>query len=359
MKDDSAHAGARLLDAGPVRIRVEHAPGGSGAGGGTAEDLAEVMREVYADTAAVRRERLLGSAPVLLALFDGTGGRMLLHTPDGRVARAAPVPVVYQRLKGLAHAPVAVFELATSSAPAADPSAARFAEVAARTAEDPASLGLGPQETETGRALLALCEGLMARVRVGERPSRERVDAFARACAPLVLRLVERAAAVQVGHWTAVLDRWQRRLGGSFGEAYAAVNTLYVTRTKNVLFTVVAQYLGEAAIGERLFLFETPEFTTAPDRMLDLLGRVVADRELGRAFFGQGRVMDVEIMGDGARAAVREEMARRGRDAALPPTAPYATRQWPWATDPESGTGPSTLGHLLQPDHPDRTGRPD
>ncbi|MFJ8045999.1 hypothetical protein ACIRBX_36355 [Kitasatospora sp. NPDC096147] len=304
------------------------------------------MRQLHAEATAGARERLLASTPVILALFDGTGGRLLLHTPGCPPTEAPPVPDSYRWLKDLAHAPVALFDLATSRTRPEAEAHDRLVAALADAAAGPVPAGTGPEEVRTGRALLSLCEGFLAGLDGERGAAPEDTARFSRRCAPLLLRLIEAGAAVQVGHWVAVLDDWQTRLGGSFDGAYAVANTLYVTRAKNVLFTVLAQYLGEEAVNERLFLFETPEFTTTPDRMLDLLARIVADRELGRSFFGQGRVMDVELMGDATRSALRREMARRGRKAVLPATAPYDTRQWPWATDPTSGTAPSTLGSL-------------
>ncbi|MER8046567.1 hypothetical protein [Streptomyces sp. NPDC094032] len=295
-------------------------------------DLGDAMRSVYRHAASAWRERLLDTTPVILALFDGAGGRLLLHTPGRPPVSAPPVPAVYQRLKDLAHAPVAAFELATSPTRVPREAHDQLRTALAHALKDLGGYGLGPEEARAARAALGLCDRLLTRLDDDGRVPEEHVGRFARECAPLVLCLTERAADAQVGHWTKVLDSWQAELGGSLEHVYAAVNTVYVTRTKNILFTVLAQYVGEQAIGERLFLFETSEFTTTEDRMLDLLTRVVADRELGRAFFGQGRVMDVEILGDAAREAVRREMARRGREALLPTTAPYDNRQWPWAT---------------------------
>ncbi|MFJ7209477.1 hypothetical protein ACIQWR_38850 [Streptomyces sp. NPDC098789] len=312
--------------------------------------LGTTVQEVYAHATADQRDRLLASTPVILALFDGSGGWLLLHTPGGPPLQAPPVPDSYRQLKDLAHVPVAAFRLATSPGHFPPETRTRLAGTLTRASAGLASAGIGPEEARAGRALLDLCGRLLARLDSGRPAPQEHTERFASSCTPLLLHLIEAAAAVQVGHWTTVLDTWQTRLGGALDDVYAAVNTLYVTRTKNVLFTVLAQYLGEAAIGERLFLFETPEFTTTPDRMLDLLTRIVADRELGRAFFGHSRVMDVELMGDATRTALREEMARRGRKAVLPTSAPYDTRQWPWATDPTSGIGPSTLAAS----HPDR-----
>ncbi|MEV0188203.1 hypothetical protein AB0I39_06660 [Kitasatospora purpeofusca] len=318
-------------------------PPGHPASQEAAARLGDTVQEVYARGIADQRDRLLASTPVILALFDGTGGRLLLHTPGRPPVQAPPVPDSYRLLKDLAHAPVAAFRLAASPGLSTPETRPRLTGTLIRASAGLVSAGIGPEEARAGRALLNLCLRLLAEPDGGPHAQQERTARFARACAPLLLHLVEKAAAVQVGHWAWVLDDWQERLGGSFDGVYAAANTLYVTRTKNVLFTVLAQYLGEEVIGERLFLFETPEFTTTPDRMLDLLTRIVADREIGRAFFGHGRVMDVELMGDATRTALREEMARRGRKAVLPTKAPYDSHQWPWATDPTNGTGPSTL----------------
>lgn len=310
--------------------------------------LNEVMKEIYADAHREHRERLLASAPIVLALFDGAGGRMLLHRPGLPPETAPPVPPAYGHLKALAHSPVAVFGLA-GVGPGARPG--RMGPRGLIEAQDRArralpDLGLTPGDRAAAGSLLGLNQTLLALLAEGRVPTAAELERFGLSCRPHVLHLIGSAATFQVEHWTGVLDRWQTDLGDAWEGLYAAVNTLYVTRQKNVLFTVLAQYLGPEAIGDRLLLFETPRFTTDPDTLLDLLTRVVADRDLGRAFFGRGRVMDVEIMGDAARDAVRAAMHRRGRKAVLPTPAPYDTGQWPWATDPTAGTGPATLDAL-------------
>lgn len=83
-----------------------------------------------------------------------------------------------------------------------------------------------------------------------------------------------------------VLDGWQDSIGGAWDRTYGATNSLYVTRTNNILYTVMAQYFGVEAINDRLLLFETTEFDTTPDKMVELLVRIVADRALGRCSSG-------------------------------------------------------------------------
>jgi hypothetical protein len=74
-----------------------------------------------------------------------------------------------------------------------------------------------------------------------------------------------------------------------------------------------------------------------------VLGRIVADRSLGMVFFRDFFAMDVELLGGGGRAAIQDEMAKRGKDALLPSLAPFRSNDWPWKTDPTKGTGPAQL----------------
>jgi hypothetical protein len=96
-------------------------------------------------------------------------------------------------------------------------------------------------------------------------------------------------------------------------------------------------------MGERLLLVETAEFETTPEKMLDVLARIVADRSLGMVFFRDFFAMDVELLGGGGRAAIKREMANRGLEAVLPSLAPFRSNDWPWKTDPTKGRGPAQL----------------
>ncbi|MYR47699.1 hypothetical protein GTY83_00995 [Streptomyces sp. SID4928] len=301
------------------------------------------MSAIYADARPGHREDLLSRVPVVLALFDGAGGRMLLHRHGLPVEEAPPVPVVYQYLKALAHSTVAVHEIALR-ADAGSAARTGFADILEQGLITLPELSLDPEAARAANAVLVTARASLDTSRTPGHAAAQVLEDFGRSCAPHVVTLMEKAAAVQVAHWMSILDQWHFLLGPSGWErVHAAVNTLYVTRRKNILFTVLAQYLGEQAIGDRLLLFETPEFTTTPERMLDLMTRVVADRNLGRAFFGHGQAMDVEILGDAAVHAIRTQMRQRARTPVLPTLAPYDSHQWPWPTDPSNGTTPADL----------------
>ena len=96
-------------------------------------------------------------------------------------------------------------------------------------------------------------------------------------------------------------------------------------------------------MGDRLLLIETPEFTTTPEAMLDLLTRIVSDRGIGKVFFKDYFLMDAELLGGGARKAIEHEATKRGMKPLLPPLTPFRSNEWPWKTDPTKGKGPSSL----------------
>lgn len=175
----------------------------------------------------------------------------------------------------------------------------------------------------------------------GRVPQFAELEEFARGQKPFLEVPTWISGNAQVTHWMKVLADWKKMLGKDWDKLYAATNTLYVTRQNNILFTVLAQYMGKDAINERLLL-ETSEFTTTPEKMLDVLTRIVADRSLGKVFFNDYHLMGVELMSDPTRRAIREQVAKRGMKLLMPTLSPFHSNGWPWRTDPKDGTGPAS-----------------
>ena len=134
-----------------------------------------------------------------------------------------------------------------------------------------------------------------------------------------------------------VVEGWKKRLGKDWERTYAVSNTLYIARQNNILFSVLVQFMGTETMGDRLLLIETPEFETTPEKMLEVLTRIVADRGLGMVFFRDYFLMDVELLGGGGRKAIEHEMQKRGLKPLLPTLAPFRSNDWPWKTDPTKG----------------------
>ena len=102
--------------------------------------------------------------------------------------------------------------------------------------------------------------------------------------------------------------------------------------------------LDPSAINDRLILIETQSFTTTPDDMMEALTRIIADRSDGALFFGNYHMMDYELMGGDARAAIIGESAKLGIKPFLPPVVPFDSKQWLMRITP--GPGPASLADL-------------
>ena len=61
-------------------------------------------------------------------------------------------------------------------------------------------------------------------------------------------------------------------------------------------------------------------------------------------FFGNYHLMDYELMGGDARAAIIAEDAKRGTTPFLPPLVPFGSKQWPTLVTP--GPGPASIADL-------------
>ena len=155
---------------------------------------------------------------------------------------------------------------------------------------------------------------------------------------PLLAHDVAWAAQTQVAHWMTVLADWKAMLGADWDKTYAASNTIYVARQNNVLFSVLAQFFGPDAINSRLILIETVSFTTTPADMMESLTRIIADRSVGALFFGNYHLMDYELMGGDARAAIIAESTKRGTKAV--PASARAVRLQAMADAGYAGPGP-------------------
>jgi hypothetical protein len=174
--------------------------------------------------------------------------------------------------------------------------------------------------------------------------SADALQEFARKQSPLLKKNIAWAAETQVAHWMDVIGGWKQMLGADWDKTYAASNTIYVARQNNVLFSVLAQFFGASAINDRLILIETVSFTTTPDDMLDSLTRIIADRAVGAAFFGNDHLMDYELMGGDARQAIIDEDNKREITVTLPPQVPFGSHQWPALITP--GPGAKSLADL-------------
>jgi hypothetical protein len=312
-------------------------------------DLNNVMFGLYDQSGALVQKSILSRHPIILGLFSGAGGRLILYRPGQPPMDAPPVPVIYQLLKSIGHSTMAIAVLAGPHIGKQGDTSwiAPLTTYRAAMEDALASLAATPMPADwlaTNQALLkeniTFIDGYLKKGAI----SFEDLQAFAQAQKDPLKLDIQWASETQVHHWMTVVADWKKSLGSSWDQTYAASNTIYVARQNNVIYSVLAQYFGPDAINSRLILIETMGFTTTPQDMLDSLTRIISDRAVGALFFGNDRLMDYELMGGTARAAVIAEDKTRGMPVVLPPVVPFGSHQWPMLVTP--GKGPATLADL-------------
>ena len=307
------------------------------------------MFDLYDVAAKIFQRNILARHPVILALFSGAGGRFILYRPGQGPLEAPSVPIVYQLLKSVGHSTMAMAEVVGPYLDNPDNQSWRGPMLAYRSRMKSAldsldAVPMRPDWRENNRIILTNNVAFMDECVTKGAVSFSSLQAFAQKQGPYLKLNVAWAAQTQVAHWMTVISDWKKMLGSDWDKTYAASNTIYVTRQNNVLFSVLAQFFGPDAVNDRLLLIETVSFTTTPADMLDSLTRIIADRSVGSMFFGNYHLMDYELMGGDARAAIIAEDAKHGMTPFLPPPVPFGSKQWP--TLITSGPGPASIADL-------------
>ena len=315
--------------------------------------LNSMMFELYDDAARVFQANILSKHPVILGLFTGAGGRFILYRP-GKAPLEAPTllsfgAVTHEGRKSVGHSTMALTEVVGPYLDNAENQSWRSSMAAYRARMKAALDGLDATAMPAdwrgnNRTILenniAFMDDCLAKGTITLAALQE----FAKKQGPYLKHNIHWAAQTQVGHWMSVIGEWKTMLGADWDKTYAASNTIYVARQNNILFSVLAQFFGPQAINDRLILIETISFTTTPEDMLESLTRIIADRSVGALYFGNYYLMDYELMGGDARAAIIAETEKRGMKPFLPPAVPFGSKQWPTLITP--GPGPTSLADV-------------
>ncbi len=70
--------------------------------------LNTIMFELYGDAGRVIGQNIRAQHPIILGLFSGAGGRLILYRPGQPPLDAPSVPPVYQLLKSIGHSTMAI-----------------------------------------------------------------------------------------------------------------------------------------------------------------------------------------------------------------------------------------------------------
>ncbi len=316
--------------------------------------LNEGMFPIYESRIALYKKHLRDRIPLIMGLFSGDGGRFILYPPGKDSIEAPPPPAVYKMAKSVGHCAMVTYDLVAPFCNSSDTDQSWVGEMKAyrmRVLTGIEALDqLSDIKSEDRELLRDTLKNhvlvFMDKCLAKGSFTYDDVIAYSRGVKPNIAKLVGLASSTQVAHWYNVLEGWKKMLGKDWDKTYALSNTIYVARQNNILFTLLAQFMGEKAINDRLILLETTDFTASPDDMMTAFIRIVSDRALGESFFKNYFLMDYELLGSGGREAIVAEANKRGQKAILPPLVPYNSNQWPMRIDPNSGSGPVALEEI-------------
>src|SRR4051794_31693263 len=69
------------------------------------------MFRLYDESLEKFKQNMRDRVPIILALFTGAGGRMILYRPGHAPEVAPPVPIVYQLAKSVGHSSMAIYQI--------------------------------------------------------------------------------------------------------------------------------------------------------------------------------------------------------------------------------------------------------
>ncbi len=336
--------------------------------------LDDQMQVIYSSSLATYKKNLLGTSPVILGLFSNQGGEFYLYQPGKPVVRAPRVPISYEICKSCGHSTMAVYQLVAPYLDNPQDPAWRTPMIQYMALQEAALAGfdgidMSEDAKNSAKTLLSKNIDFMKECLKTGTFSTASLGKFIGGQRAAIAGVVEYAARAQASHWMRVMADWKKLIGNDWNKTYGATNSLYVTRVNNILFTIMAQFFGKETFNDRLLLFETTNFTTTPDQMIDELARIVSDRALGRMFFNNYYLMDVELVSNeierpappprqgstvsSSFTVIAEECEKLGLKPLLPPLAPFHSQEWPWRTDASQGSGPKSLREALKDLNPD------
>lgn len=254
----------------------------------------DAVNEQFHEAHEAARNQARHDGPVLVVLADE-----LIVFVDGARRAYSFSPPLFHVLKSAAHAPVALFALC-ERAPSELSSALsalhdHICQALVRLSG--AELELEDAVRDDVRSVLERTRDLAHALQAGT--GRERVDAFAAAVGPTLLRLAHAATRVQLAalhaHASEVLGTLspqQRRA------LHVVVAGDHQARVRSLPMQYFKKLLGEPAAEERRVTYA--EGVRDERAAFELVGAQRLDRCMARAFFGEEKRLQRDILGDAA-----------------------------------------------------------
>ncbi len=264
--------------------------------GGPLDDVNDAFHGAY----AVVQGDASKDAPVLVVLAD-----VLICFCGGQRTDVPFTPRSFHVLKSISHGPVAAFlALRGGSLDVLDgPSGAALSALRQRLVHACSALEREIDDAQA-RAESQLVAGetieLVDRIVASRRPSDADLPAFAGRMGPPLLRLIEHATRLQLVALHERVDELLVRMSEAERRALVVVVTGdHQARVRSFAMQYFRKRFGEKG-GEEHVLYG--EGITSAEEARALVGKNRADRDIARAFFGDDKRLQRDLLGDAAAA---------------------------------------------------------
>ena len=314
--------------------------------------LDAAMMPIYSTELTKFQTHLMQTTPIIVARFSNNGGHFVLYRPGKDPLTATEPPVSYNLAKSIGHSALVGYEISASYLNTSKTDLSwrlpmqQFQMKIATALQTLPALQASDSDKQTFKTSLERINNYLNKCLSQGYIDKADLDNFSKQFNPEISKLIQISATSQVSHWMAVLAQWKELLGKDWDKTYALTNTLYVTRQNNIIFSVLAQFMGKDAINHRLFLFETTTFTTTDSDLLNLWARVLSDRAMSQVMLGDYYAMDSELLNNGGRQIIINEANKYNLPIILPKEEPFNSTAWPWRHNPNSGTGPANMSEI-------------
>lgn len=181
------------------------------------------MIQLYETSLATFKQNMRERVPIILVVFSGEGGQMILYRPRRPPEVAPPVPIVYQLAKSVGHSTMALYEIVSPYL--SDPQANRLWRAPLqmyRTQNQTAldslpDLDVSDEVRSVLSAILQRNVSFMDQCIANGGYSYQDLEEYIRGTTPLSIKTIGIGSGAQVGHWMRVVENWEERAGRGLG----------------------------------------------------------------------------------------------------------------------------------------------
>lgn len=257
---------------------------------------------------------------------QGVGGTYTLYL-EGETHSVRPTPRAYELLKCLAHMPSGLFTVVSPCFQ--NPTATSWSEPlelflrkvqAAKEAFAHGASSLQEEHRSWAWSMLELTEAYVQQTQQKRSVTVAGFEAYSARIRPFIRQSMDAAGRLQVDAVTTAMLRWKQMLGPTeWKKLYVVIPAIWPVAEQSPRWQIFRSLMDPSEVDLRLLIAQGVQ---NEEDVRTLLGRIVADRLLGRLVLGiedeRGRRMTqcmsstTDVVSDSARQALLEYAERRG-----------------------------------------------